>query len=108
VPQSGRVKELRSGPAERPQDIQRSGRICNESPGQREDGKTPADALVCTGGPPPPPGSLRRPGQSARNALPRVAADVPTTNSSTTTNRVLPPALIQSPLDNDPMEQRPH
>jgi hypothetical protein len=43
-------------------------------------GKTPADALVSRGCPPSPPGSLRRTRQSARNALPRVAAEVPTTN----------------------------
>jgi hypothetical protein len=96
VQQSDRVTELRSGPAGWPQDIQRSGRICNESVGEREDGKTPADALVCRGCPPPPPGSLRRPRQSARNALRRVASEVPTTNSSTTTNRVPPPTLIKS------------
>ena len=40
-----------------------SGRICDESRGKREDGKTPAYALVCRGCP-PPPGSLRRPRQS--------------------------------------------
>jgi hypothetical protein len=34
VPQSGRVTELRSGPAGLPQDIQCSGRICDESLGQ--------------------------------------------------------------------------
>jgi hypothetical protein len=96
VPQSDRVTELRSGPAGWPQDIQLSGRICNESVGEREDGKTPADALVCRGCPPPPPASLRRPRQSARNPLPRVASEVRTTNSSTTTNRVPPPTLIRS------------
>jgi hypothetical protein len=96
VPQSGRVKELRSRPAERPQDSQSSGGICNESLGQREDGKTPADALVSRRRPPSPPGSLRRPQPSARNALPRVAAEVPTTTSST--NTVPPPTLIQSLL----------
>jgi hypothetical protein len=37
------------------------------------------------------------PRQSARNALSRVAAEVPATNSSTTTNRVPPSTLIQSP-----------
>ena len=75
-------------------------------PGPRRPHIVNVRPLVCRGCPPPPPGSLRRPRQSARNALPRMASEVRTTNSSTTTNRVPPPTLIQSLLHFSTARQR--
>jgi hypothetical protein len=38
------IEELRGRDAIRPEDIERSGRICDEPFGESEDGQTPADA----------------------------------------------------------------
>jgi hypothetical protein len=40
------LDELRPRASARPQDLERSGRICNDSLGQSKDGEAPADVLV--------------------------------------------------------------
>ena len=74
--------------------IQRYGQIGNASLGKREEGKTPGDAL-------------RRPRQSAQNAFLRVAAEVPTTNSATTTKWGAAPSLDTVPQQTRNGQARP-